>query len=105
MAPLETYIAGDVWVSTNTFENTSTGEPVDPSTVMFSYSIAGADPVYFNYGVGGNPHIIRTGTGDYQISIDTTTFATAETGTVSVQYLWASQSAGPTSPARASGRA
>ena len=100
MAPLETYIAGDVWVSDITFDNNADGTPVDPNTVVFSYAVAGADPVYFNYGAGGSPQIIRTGTGDYQISIDTSPFATAETGTQSVKYLWASQS----SPAGGAGQ-
>jgi hypothetical protein len=92
MAPLETYIAGDVWVSNITFDSNPDGSPVDPTTVTFQYTIAGGSPVRFVYGSGGSPHIIKVGTGDYQISIDTSTFATAMTGNVSVQWVWASQS-------------
>lgn len=89
MAPLVTYFAGDVWVSTNLFENTTTGAPVDPSplsAVWFAYSIAGADPVYHQYGNDGI--IRRVGPGDFVANIDTTGFTDATTGTVSVQYVW-----------------
>jgi hypothetical protein len=92
VAPLLTFIAGDVWTSQSDFSSSDT--PIDPTQVAFAYSIAGAEAVQYLFGSGGSPQIVKLSTGAYQITIDTTGFATSETGPVQVAYIWASGGAG-----------
>ena len=50
-----------------------TGTVVDPDVVTFAFSVQGATPVQFTYGVGAT--IVRDGPGTYHADIDTTPYA------------------------------
>jgi len=89
---LETYTAGDVWVSEISFIVTKTKRPIDPTVVVFEYSVGGGTTVSHTYGVGSS--ITKTSLGYYQVKTDTTGFATTMTGMVTVNFVWASSGDG-----------
>ena len=89
---LETYTAGDIWVSEISFIVTATKLPIAPTVVVFIYSVAGAAAVSHTYGIGS--YITETSPGYYQAKTNTTGFATAITGMVTVNFVWASSGTG-----------
>lgn len=94
MPQLERFTAGDIWTSQVTFQVTSTKEPIDPTVVVFVYSVGGATPIQSTYGIGTAITHLGAGTGIYSISTDTTGFATVLTGVVTVKFIWASSHSG-----------
>ena len=92
MPQLNTYTAGDEIFFEALFVTRSTGVPVDPVKLIFAYAIAGGSTVQYQYNYQSAP-IIKAGTGSYNISLDSTGWATAVTGQVPVLYQWISQPA------------
>lgn len=90
MPALNTYTAGDLIFFESLFVVKATQVPIDPTKVIFAYSIAGGNTVQYQYNYQGAP-IIRTGTGAYNIELDSTGWATTITGQVSVTYEWISE--------------
>ncbi len=90
MPQLNTYTAGDLIFFDSLFVVEETQVSIDPTKVIFAYSIAGGSTVQYQYNYAGAP-IIRAGVGAYNISLDSTGWATTITGQVSVIYEWISE--------------
>jgi hypothetical protein len=61
--------------------------PVDPSTVLFAYTLRGTTTT-FQYLASGTHHIVKLSVGSYRVTLPTTTFATTMTGNVFVNFAW-----------------
>ena len=59
--------------TTEPFTDNLTGEPIDPTVVLVTYSIDGNPQVTYRYGVGDQ--VVRTTTGDYYYEFDTSGLA------------------------------
>jgi hypothetical protein len=90
---LNEYTAGQSIKFTTLFSQKPTGAtPVDPTEVLFYYQVGTGAPVRYKYGTGTT--IVRNGTGEYEVVVNTTGFATATTGPQPMKWLWASDGTG-----------
>lgn len=66
---MNTYDVGDQVRCSVTFTNSS-GDPVDPTTVLFKYKINRGSTVTLTYGI--DAAVVKTDTGDYYVDVTIT---------------------------------